>query len=148
MPEFGIIALTPAVLVSKNADGCPSGRAECEFSLADVSIALAASRTGATGIVNLEFADLDQPGFDEKVGAVVCELRRIAGKNCGVKFDITQLRSLKKTLGALSQFATADERAAVAVVVRDAQQDQAELRRAVEKLHALKLSVIVEAVSV
>jgi acyl transferase domain-containing protein/NAD(P)H-dependent flavin oxidoreductase YrpB (nitropropane dioxygenase family) len=152
MSSPGIIALTPSIAVSTGElEPTAVAANNCEFSLADAAIALAACRAGAIGIVNLEFAGAISTAADERIAQVIAQLHETAGaKNSGIKFDITQIAELQKTLKCLSQFGDKDEPFAAPIILSlgGGNRNSRELKKAIEKLHALRLRVIVEAVSV
>ena len=94
MSSLGIIALTPAA--AHSAKSRTSTGQRLPYSLSDAAVALAASKAGATGIVNVEFIDTSVAETIEEISSVCRQMLTIAGgNNCGIKCDITQIDQLK-----------------------------------------------------
>jgi acyl transferase domain-containing protein/NAD(P)H-dependent flavin oxidoreductase YrpB (nitropropane dioxygenase family) len=130
--SLGIIALTAAVFGPT-------------FSIADVSIALAAARAGAVGVINVEFVDTSANDTDAALASLVAELAKLTSADrCGIKCDISQVNELKQTFNALSNAA----RGAHVLLSLAGNRDDGALPQAVSTLRALRLTVLVEATDI
>lgn len=146
MSSFGIIALTPAVAVRGEEIGHP---ARTRFSLEDASIALAACRASATGIVNLEFAQILTKQDSQELASAISEFRRVAASNqSGIKFDIAQIDKLASGIDALSAYASTDEHGATIILALSNSPTLKELKKAVDQLRKKQLRVFVEVISI
>lgn len=141
MSSFGIIVLSPTI-PSKHQllheDPCALSEAE---ELSQYAVALAAARSGNTGVLNLLMHDLDNGTVFGAVQAALKQLGEIRGGSFGIKINLTQLRRAEQLLKHVG-------RSACVIVAPAASSTQANLKLAVDRIKKLKHEPVVEVTSI
>ncbi|MBI4534490.1 MAG: acyltransferase domain-containing protein, partial [Candidatus Melainabacteria bacterium] len=126
MSNFGIIALTPSTWPE---------------SLSNPTIAVAAARAGAIGVLGAEFVR-DDLALATSIEKVI----RLGRGRCGIKCSVTQLTTLTVTLARLAAHGI-DRSNLVILTTGQFAHTQAQLEEAIELAHRHGLAAFVEATS-